>query len=179
MSDEAEILVLFLDFDGVLNNERWLSGCRHDARLPYQSGDAEWDELLFDPVCVERVNRIVEKTGAKIVVSSLWREGVALTALRSLLSGSGLNGDVIGKTRDRCDNLEPRGIQINEWMTVGQELYGITVKRFVILDDEDTMGPLSPYLIHTSFKEGLIDDHVACAVKMLLGKTCEATDGVR
>lgn len=53
--------VIFLDIDGVLCNlEQW------KTHLPD-------NEHPFDPICVERLNRIIEKTGAEIVISSSWR----------------------------------------------------------------------------------------------------------
>lgn len=58
---------LFLDIDGVLNHEDWwnsLIGTKDRAEYPYDS---------FDPKCVERINEIINKTGAKIVISSSWR----------------------------------------------------------------------------------------------------------
>ena len=56
---------LFLDIDGVMNHELWLHHA-HTKNLPSP-------QFWFDPVCVERVNTILEETGARLVVSSSWR----------------------------------------------------------------------------------------------------------
>ena len=56
---------LFLDVDGVLNSVSWYRE-EWNKNHAYPQGD-------FDPKCVELVNRIVEETGCKVVVSSSWR----------------------------------------------------------------------------------------------------------
>lgn len=52
---------IFLDFDGPLNTGR------SDYMDPYRYGHH------FDDVAVRNLRRIIDKTGAKIVVSSSWR----------------------------------------------------------------------------------------------------------
>lgn len=54
---------LFLDVDGVLNSVSWYRE-EWNKNHAYPQGD-------FDPKCVELVNRIVEETGCKVVVSQL------------------------------------------------------------------------------------------------------------
>ncbi len=53
--------VIFLDFDGVLNSERYFRSF----------GSAG---LALDPTCLCFLKEIVETTGAKIVLSTSWRE---------------------------------------------------------------------------------------------------------
>lgn len=53
--------VIFLDVDGVLNNQHFLM--QHQAQA-----SSLYDAL--DPACLEQLKRIVEATGAHIVVSS-------------------------------------------------------------------------------------------------------------
>lgn len=55
--------ILFLDIDGVLNSDRFIDA---HPKLPYTE--------LIDKEAVSRVLSIIEKTGAKIVISSSWRE---------------------------------------------------------------------------------------------------------
>ena len=53
--------VIFLDFDGVLNSQRYFrcNGC---------------EGVALDPVCMLRLQEIVAATDAKIVLSTSWRE---------------------------------------------------------------------------------------------------------
>ena len=58
--------VIFLDIDGVLNYTKWYTDERNPGNLHGQEGD-------LDPLCVDRIIRICEETGAKVVISSDWR----------------------------------------------------------------------------------------------------------
>lgn len=60
--------VLFLDFDGVLNSTWWLIEGNKET-TPFKE---------FDPERVKILRKIVDKTGAKVVLTSSWRfrEGV-------------------------------------------------------------------------------------------------------
>lgn len=55
------MLVIFLDFDGVLNSKRYI-----EANNAYG--------ICLDPVCLKYLKEIVDKTGAKIVLTTSWRE---------------------------------------------------------------------------------------------------------
>jgi hypothetical protein len=70
---------LFLDVDGVLNSVSWYRE-EWNKDHSYPQGD-------FDPKCVEIVNRIVEETGCKVVVSSSWRTE---SNLQSIFDKAGL-----------------------------------------------------------------------------------------
>lgn len=61
---------LFLDFDGCLNHADWYKKL-HDKNSPYFNLTYPISE--FDPECVNRVNNILDKTGATLVISSSWR----------------------------------------------------------------------------------------------------------
>ena len=56
--------VIFLDIDGVLNSEEYYESFPDGEFIP-----------PIDPVCVERLKRIVDRTGAKLILSSSWRGG--------------------------------------------------------------------------------------------------------
>ena len=60
--------IIFLDIDGVLNTER-----QHDRCV--EAGLAYVDNFgyAFDPVSVANLKRIVDETGADIVISSSWK----------------------------------------------------------------------------------------------------------
>ena len=58
--------IVFLDFDGVLNSHAYFN-----ARTEKFEDVGEAGEL--DPTAVERLNRIIDATGALVVVSSSWR----------------------------------------------------------------------------------------------------------
>lgn len=59
--------VIFLDVDGVLNNGIWAIEMFDKGIHVYH------DDLLYEP-SLEQLMRIVDSTGAVIVVSSSWRQ---------------------------------------------------------------------------------------------------------
>ncbi len=105
--DPGNSPVVFLDVDGVLIG--------YDLPLP-----------SFSRVAVRELNRILDKTGAKIVLSTSWRfdEGRISDLLRS---GVRFDGNLIGTTGVFRDT---RGQEIFEWL----EEHGWP-RRFVALDD--------------------------------------------
>ena len=141
--------VIFLDVDGVLISQQ--SGFGHyDVRGTREEfGEDHW----------ARYRRILEVTGAKVVVSSTWRIGRDLEELQELLGS-----EVIGRTpTDRTlETTRVRGDEIEEWLN---EHPG--VEEFVILDDETDMGVLGDYLVKTEFSTGLLDCHVEECIRRL------------
>jgi hypothetical protein len=153
--------VIFLDFDGVLNQGR-----------PFiQGGPRGVLKTYVDPATVERVNRIVEETGAYVVVSSTWRIGKTRAEMQEQLAGVGFKGTVIGRTDDvvpctlhfgkTCAEAH-RGTEIGMWLHDHRSCTG-----FVIIDDESDMGVLAPWLVQTDDKVGITDDDVEAAIKLL------------
>ena len=92
---------LFLDVDGALNSVSWYRE-EWNKNHAYPQGD-------FDPKCVELVNRIVEETGCKVVVSSSWRTE---SNLQSIFDKAGL--------KFKIHSITPfgshRGCEIQEWL---------------------------------------------------------------
>lgn len=148
--------IIFLDFDGVI-----VVG-------------TDWRKA--SPVHIQRLNRIIEATGAEIVVSSSWRYGHDCEAL---LKEWGCVGKVIGCTPKGGHELpsgifkgETRGSEIQGWL----ELH--PTETFIIIDDDPDMGALRPRCIFTDFRDGLQDLHVQLAIRALT-KSKENSIGTR
>lgn len=155
--------VIFLDFDGVLNSEVFFKA----------SGNRYLPETL-DRAAVTRLNAMIARTGAKVVVSSTWRLGYSLEQLRDILGRHGFAGEVIGVTpeirgvdEDGISVTRPsaRGLEIQRWI----DDQPAPPETLVILDDEADMEHLGNRLIRTQFDTGLRDDHVETAVALLGG----------
>ena len=140
--------ILFLDIDGVLNSLAFL--------------ETQDTAATMDPVAVERLNRIVDATQCKIVVSSSWRCGVKFSHLVGILRNFGVRGEIIDKTPELDIVQFSRGDEINTWLRLHSE-----VTHFVILDDNTD--PQMRNLVETHFKTGLTDEHVEQAIRMLNG----------
>lgn len=91
--------VLFLDFDGVINSTAF-----HETREKQKPNfepaklSMEWWAEGIDPDAVGRLNGLLKRTGAKVVVSSSWRLGTDRAWLQRVLEMRGFEGDVIGIT---------------------------------------------------------------------------------
>ena len=146
--------IIFQDFDGVLNSHKWIGANQHlfKAQQLFMHTDV-------DPEAVARLQRIVDATGAKVVVSSTWRLFNSLASLRATLAKAGFDGEVIGKTPQLGG---PRGLEIQEWLNNNGP-----IESFVILDDDSDMVHLKNKLVQTSFDDGLQDEHVEAAIKLL------------
>jgi hypothetical protein len=160
MSDARK--VLFLDVDGVLNRHRPVGD---DGRLIWEN----W----VHPELMARLNRIIDATGAVVVMSSTWRIGKRLADLRGGLGGVGFSGRLIGATpTGRCSWHEGmpcsaghRGAEIAHWLSEHQGRVG----NFVILDDESDMGRLREHLVQVDWQSGLSDGDVERAIARLNG----------
>ena len=155
--------LIFLDIDGVMNNRPWIQSLsKQDDPNPY----------LFDPQNVEALNMILDQTGADIVISSAWRHGKKLNWLRKHLRRQGVRGHVLDVTPDGCFQKDfpenwVRGHEIELWLK--RHTDGKAV--FVILDDDNDMGPLMDRLVQTSMTTGLTVAEANKAIEMLKGVT--------
>lgn len=143
-----EVKLIFLDIDGVLVN-------RDSFRLPRTAhGGYKATFCTAHPSCVEQLNRIVEATGARVVLSSVWRlHGVRV--MREVFAKWGVNAKIVGRTPDLRSTAETiltvqRGDEINAWLSKREG-----VDRFVIIDDDADMNGLSDRLVQTQFEPGL------------------------
>lgn len=67
MRKKKLIKYIFLDVDGVLNSEDWYK-YYWDNNLNYTTNDYD-----IDFRAIERINKLIDETGAEIVFSSSWR----------------------------------------------------------------------------------------------------------
>lgn len=127
--------IIFLDIDGVLNSQLWYIRTK---------GSRERDDL--DNEAIGFLNDLIEKTGAKVVVTSTWRLGRTIDELQEILTRNGFTGEVIDKTKDlRIGNDGDsilRGNEILQWIKSHPEIIGCyysDYKNYVIFDDDSDM----------------------------------------
>jgi hypothetical protein len=153
------IKVLFLDFDGVLNSSEWFEKINPNGERTFATHE-EWQRESFDPEAIARLNRVLDATGAVVVISSSWRIVNSINDLRIFLRDKGFTGKIIGTTPILRGERE-RGDEIQMW------LHKKTVEKFAIVDDSDDMAHLKHRLVRTTWKSGLQDEHVEALIKML------------
>lgn len=146
--------VLFLDFDGVLNSHQWMQANADKFPMNHM-----WHHTHLDELAVGRLEKIVQATGAKVVISSTWRLLNSLPRLCDILQNHGFTGEVIGIT-PRLGG--PRGNEIASWLND----HG-PIENFVIIDDDGDMVHLKHKLVQTSWDLGLQDEHVDAAIEQL------------
>ncbi len=113
--------VIFLDFDGVLNTEKYVK-----ARAEFG--------VIIDPVKMLLLKQIVEKTSAEIVLSTSWREHWDKNSWKCDDTGKRIN-EIFAqfnlKIFDKTPQLRlKREEEIRLWLNVHRE-----VVNFVVLDD--------------------------------------------
>lgn len=158
--------VVFLDFDGVLNNAPFLLGLpKSEVTRVVAPGSFDWATHL-DPVNVTRLQRLLFVAGAYIVISSDWRHYHTAPAIERYLRSRGApSANVI----DRCPDGD-RGPSIIDWLNWNEraaERWHPRVESWVALDDCTDMGEAEPRTVRTDSRVGLTDANVDLALSML------------
>ena len=172
--------VLFLDIDGVLNSQNWfgymqycIKNNMYDRVLNFVDTNDENTEhklTMIDNRAIANLNRIVEETGCKVVLSSSWRSfresDNAFTEY--ILKLKGFKYELYGVT-PRIWVKEfgtQRGEEIQLWMNKESEKNEI--ESYVILDDDSDMLPEQMNnFIHVDSNIGLTYKDVCKAIKIL------------
>ncbi len=118
----APLKIIFLDFDGVM------ATAYYDL-IMVKNERAETDEfgVLFDPVCVDNLAKIIRATGAKIVVSSDWKYLMPYEELLRMWTVRNLPDEMIDATP--CCSKH-RGDEIDKWIEECPDDV-----QYVIIDD--------------------------------------------
>ena len=151
--------IIFTDVDGVLNcskTTRRLSCC---------------NEFTFvDTRKVLRLREIVERTGAKLVLSSTWRFGADPKAF--WLEREALRELVAEFRRLRCPlwfDTTPYLPSTKRWQEINAWLILHDVEDFIILDDwgEEEFRPMMDRLVKCDPRKGLTKERAELAIQML------------
>jgi len=144
--------IIFLDIDGVLvSSNHLLTNGRNREE--------------FDPQCVLYLNELLQKTEAKIVISSNWRRIYSLHELRYLFQKNNVLDRIIGVTP--FFNLTTmRGDEIQAYLTHSKD----KISNFVIFDDEENMLNLSDHYIQTHFQVGIQKKDIEQAFQFFTSK---------
>ena len=167
--------IIFLDFDGVLNTE-------HNQNMHMYHGKPWKDKhgAFFDPDAVAELKRIVEETGADIVIESSWKH-LGLEAMKQMWSDRNMPGNVIDVTPSSAsdkwllnadlDDVDPgrtqwKGVEIASW--IADNLHEDA--RYVIIDDEYViLDSQLPHFILTNPYDGITPELADRAIKILNG----------
>ena len=163
--------IMFLDIDGVLNTKWWYTQMNRNTPKDKYG-------YAFDPKAVANLKRIVEETGADIVISSSWKS-FGFSELEEMWTDRGLPGKLIGVTPnsvsdellleadiDSIELFHIRGEEIKEWLTK----HGKNVSNYAIIDDMDNMLPeQQSHFVQTNPEVGITEENAAQAIMILNG----------
>lgn len=163
--------ILFLDIDGVLNSERYHDYC-------YENGMAS-DEKFgypFDPEAVANLARIIDETGADIVISSSWKFW-GLSTMIDLWKERALPGKIVSVTPNTMSDEMLLNVDLTDWASMagkGHEIKewlskkGKNVEQYAILDDADDMLPeQQSHFVQTNPKVGITEEDAKKTIAIL------------
>lgn len=157
-----KIKIVFLDIDGVLNG-----GYQKKMTNNYYNLDKEKIKLL---------NKIIKDSSepgiqTKIVLSSTWRLDYTEHeidfhghAIDMFFEAVGIIPVCLGRTRYLSTD---RGKEILSWLVHYHLMGKDKIENICILDDDDDMLELEPWLVNTSHRLGLTEENVVEAIEML------------
>jgi hypothetical protein len=148
--------VIFLDIDGVLNCEKayksgecnYVEWINHFGEKDHHQSFCSWSKDLL--------NKLIEETGAKIVISSTWRSS-GIEFMKSVWKHEGMKGEIIGITPNFRGDINgytiPRGCEIDYYLehdlkfnhinwdkNVQQEYIDKSgLENYIIIDDDSDM----------------------------------------
>lgn len=166
--------VIFLDMDGVLNSKAWREEHNDGSVFSRKAHHIE-------PVCLARFQRLLQKTEAKLVLSSTWRYYLEARyqspecpfTLATLAGFMDIPPDAFIGVTPRMEGRVVerklvRGDEIRAWLGEHPEVFS-----WAILEDlPDNQMPIE-HLVHTGMSGGepwdggMLDEHVEQAIQIL------------
>lgn len=145
-----ERMIIFLDFDGVMDNGKY------DLYLnQYNLPEKDEFGVLFDPDCMAALKHIIDETNAEIVISSSWKIDMSIEDMQRMWKERNLPSMPIDVTPTISRH---RGDEIAAWLTLCPDPC-----RCVIIDDEQREQfnmDQYPHLIYTKGLTMSIADNV-------------------
>lgn len=165
--------ILFLDIDGVLNSTRFMVE-RAKAGTWDGADPKDWTNML-DPAAVAILNRVIEMTDCKIVISSSWRVAHPFDRVGLFMRKAGFVGEVIGQTvqyvRIADGVYGGRSAEIALWLRDHPE-----VTNFAIVDDGSDAGVgMESHFVDTYLPVGLTNEDADRLIKILVNSRTRTT----
>jgi|ERR1035437_7729574 hypothetical protein len=140
--------IIFLDIDGVLNNGNAAGVFHESSTIPY---------------CVEVLNYILEKSGAKIVLISSWKDAFDFEVIKKLLYNRGIKPKSIVACTEKDVQKEPG-------MTKFIKDNKSKIESFVIIDNDINFinGDFEDFVIRTNTKTGITEEEIELVLEKIL-----------
>ena len=159
--------IIFLDIDGVLNGyNKWtdfIINISKKLHIPVNFMRETLDIFGIKEKYVKRLSKIVHCTGAKVVMSSSWRNGYWKVPYEEQAEDQKKLTDLLNKYHIEVIDITPscksgrREEEIKKWLNETK----FDIESFVILDDEsfDLQGFVGKELVKTS---AVIEGQMIC-----------------
>lgn len=157
--------IVFLDIDGVLNGNRARQYTLEQLVNMPEEQVPDLAGMLIEPELVARLNQIIQRSGAAVVVHSSWRYFFTDRCMQAILRHVGVEGELLGTVGGR--ERPGRADAIRAWL-YDQGHHKVPL-RFVVLDDEVlTFEPvIGKQQVGCNFMIGLTDENVEHACRVL------------
>jgi hypothetical protein len=157
--------IIFLDLDGILNSENYFSEIKPIWFKPEEILSGKNLDEAIDPKAVTQLNRIIDETGANIVLSSHWRLWLPLSKICDILVVRGLKKQFVKNFIDKTPvGSGERQKDIKLWLSENKD-----IKNFIILDDKPKSDfiEIIDHFVHCKEKKGLTIKRANKAIKLL------------
>ncbi len=151
--------VIFLDFDGVLNSEKYVSRCGKYG-------------VVIDDTKLQLIKRLVESTNAKIVLSTSWREHWEKDSNKCDAIGVEMN-NIFAKygltIYDKTKKINARREKEIEAFVIENK----EIENFIVFDDCYLSSDIiDGHFIKTSYyRDGLEEEDILKAIAILKGES--------
>ena len=148
--------VIFLDIDGVIVTASHLADLHASGKRVADHNGLH----RFDPRCVKNFVKILDATGAKIVLSSSWKM-FGKDMFDRLWETRKMPGEIMDFT---VNLMGGRGHEIARWLRDHDN-----VESFVIIDDtvSDLLRNQTDRTVHTTWEDGLTNELADVAIRIL------------
>lgn len=149
--------IIFLDIDGVLcTQNQW------KADVIAEDGYSE-----FNSACVQNLNRLVEQTKAKVILTSSRRINKTVEEFRAIMARRGFRGEIIGKINEKTAlDSSSRSEEIIDWLERNGK-----PDKYVIIDDDTRLAQIGefclPHWVRTIYHRGLDEEALESALRIL------------
>lgn len=157
--------IIFLDIDGVLSSRNFL---KHRIK-PEDKSKYSYLDSMIDKNAVKNLQKIVNKTNAEIVISSIVRINLYNELVEVLKKEKELNANIIG-----CTPILKtfRGVEIYQWIRDNIDYLRIdsasNFHSYLILDDDsDMLYFQKDNFIKVNNKNGLTKKYIRKSVHIL------------
>jgi len=165
--------IIFLDIDGVLNPIHYMN-CMYKLWKASDNEIKSHDEFgqLFLSHSCEALKKIIDETGAKLVISSTWRMA-GIIEMVNMWKHRNLAGEIVGITPTEIDVVDSNKAKFYDEVCRGHEI-DLWIKRmdfkgnYIIIDDTpDMLKEQEQFFIKTNSFIGLTFKDADKAIKLL------------